>query len=99
MIEFDLCKWDKATRRKLFLPRDWALSVSSFEFVYCEVKTTTFVNESGEVEQLIFCQNQFKEKPMRNLESISRPTDSNSCSSKNTSFPKEGHWKPASTPL
>lgn len=60
------------------------LSVECFEFVYCEVKTTTFVNESGEVEQL-------KEKPMRNLESISKPTDSNSCSSKNTSFPKEGH--------
>lgn len=39
------------------------LSVECFEFVYCEVKTTTFVNESGEVEQLIFCQNQFKEKP------------------------------------
>lgn len=61
MIEFDLCKWDKATRRKLFFPRDWALSVEFL--VYCEVKTTTFVNESGEVEQLIFCQNQFKEKP------------------------------------
>lgn len=67
------------------------LSVECFEFVYCEVKTTTFVKESGEVEQLLFCQNQFKEKPMRNLESISKPTDSNSCSSKNTSFPKEGH--------
>lgn len=40
------------------------LNVECFEFlVYCEVKTTTFVNESGEVEQLIFCQNQFKEKP------------------------------------